>query len=279
MADSSSGLQIDLDAGEGLITKGEIYDFIKNPCTRLTIEFNCSKILIFHPNDENYFRYLTLEWVPLTCKFGHTSEGTWWYQIEAIPKQMFKFIDKPCPDIQTLATVLDIQLGDTSTNLPIKCPVVGLPAYAFMRVIRHQSYNDAAMDRDMGKSYFLYCNSHTMTAQTWETMTKSKANSLQLPEGLNGTDQVLIYDSRVENYLLTPSYPRMWSEEDWLNRLNGVTYEFQTLKPALFAEMYTIKFSNIDAMDSPEPMLCFYTKCDIMNLNKMTNRFTQVCFE
>ena len=121
MADSSSGLQIDLDAGEGLITKGEIYDFIKNPCTRLTIEFNCSKILIFHPNDENYFRYLTLEWVPLTCKFGHTSEGTWWYQIEAIPKQMFKFIDKP-------AGLLKIPEADVDLRQPVKDRLARLSA-------------------------------------------------------------------------------------------------------------------------------------------------------
>jgi hypothetical protein len=278
MADEE-GLQIDLDKGEGLVTKGQIYDFIAHPCTRLDIEFHCKELLLFHPNDNNYFRYLTLEWIPLTCNFGHTSEGTWWYKIEALPKQMFKFIEKPCPDLQTLATVMDVELGDGSVNLPIKCPVIGLPAYAFIRTIRLQSYNDAAIKRQMGESYFIYCNSHTLTAMTWETLTKSKANSLELPEGLNGTDQVLIYDSRVENYLATPAYPREWTEEDWLRRFNGVTYEFKTLKPAAFAEMYTIKFANIDQMDSPESMLCFYTQCDIMNLNKMTNRFAQICFE
>jgi hypothetical protein len=277
MADA--GLQIDLDSGKGLVTKGKIYDQMVEPCTHLNIEFNCTDLLLFHPNEENYFRFLTLEWVPLTCNFGHTSEGTWWYHINAIPKQMFKFIDKPCPDIQTLAGVMGVELGDTSSNLPIKCPVIGLPAYAFMRTIRHQSYNDAAIKRQMGEAYFLYCNSHTMTAMTWETMTKSKANSLELPEGLNGTDQVLVYDSRIENYLSTPAYPTIWNEEDWLNRFSGLTFEFQTMKPALFGEMYTIKFTNNEQMDSPEPMLCFYTECDLMNLNKMTNRFVQICFE
>jgi hypothetical protein len=268
-----------LDAGEGLITKGHIIDAISRPCTFLELEFNCEELLIFHPNEENYFRYLTLEWIPLTCKFGHTSEGTWWYSVEAIPKQMFKFIDEPCPDIQTLAIQMGLELGDTSSNLPIKCPVIGLPAYAFIRTIRLESYNDAAIKRQMSESYFIYCNSHTLTATTWDAMTKSKANSLELPEGLNGTNQVLVYDSRVENYLSTPAYPRKWLEDDWLKRFNGVTFEFQTLQPALFGEMYTIKFANNEQMDSPEPMLCFYTECDLMNLNMMTNRFAQIQFE
>ena len=275
----AEGLRIDLDAGEGLVTKGHIIDAMIRPCTFLEIEFNCKELLIFHPNEENYFRYLTLEWIPLTCKFGHTSEGTWWYSIEAIPKQMFKFIDEPCPDLRTLAIQMGVDLGDTSSNLPIKCPVIGLPAYAFIRTVRLESYNDAAIKRQMGESYFIYCNSHSLTATTWETMTKSKANSLELPEGLNGTNQVLVYDNRVENYLSTPAYPRKWLEDDWLKRFNGVTFEFQTLQPALFGEMYTIKFANNEQMDSPEPMLCFYTECDLMNLNKMTNRFAQICFE
>ena len=168
MADG--GLQIDLDSGKGLVTKGRIYDKIVNPCTMLEIEFNCEDLLLFHPNDENYFRYLTLEWVPLKSEFGHTSEGTYWYHLEAIPKQMFTFIDKPCPDIQTLATVMGLDLGDNSVNLPIKCPVLGLPAYAFIRTVRLQSFNDAAVDNQMGDAFFIYCNSHTMTAMKWDTM-------------------------------------------------------------------------------------------------------------
>ena len=110
-------------------------------------------------------------------------------------------------------------------------------------------------------------------------MTKSEANSLEIPDELKGTEQITVYDSRIENNLMLPAYPKEWTEEDWLRKINGFTFEFKTLQPALFAEMYTIKFNNNSQMDSPESMLCFYTDCDLMNLNMMTNRFAQIQFE
>lgn len=276
---TTEGLQIDLDAGDGLVVAGHITDHISNPCTMLQIEFHCKDMIVFHPDENYYFRFLSLEWVPLTCDFGHTSEDTWWYRIEAIPKQMFRFIEKPCPDMQTLADVMDLDLGEDSVNFPIKCPVIGLPAYAFMRTIRLQSFNDAAIKKQLGEAQFLYCNSKTLTAVSWESMVKSEANSLEIPEGLKGTEEIRVYDSRIENYLLLPAYPKEWTEDDWLRKINGATFEFKTLQPALFAQMYTIKFANNNQMDSPESMLCFYTDCDLMNLNMMTNRFAQICFE
>jgi len=279
MAAHESGLQIDLDAGEGTVVNGHITDFIANPCTMLNIEFNCKDFLVFHPNKDNYFRFLTLEWIPLNFTSGQGGDGVWNYKIQALPKQMFKLVDKPCVDLRSLASFIGVELNDGSSNLPVKCPVINQPVYALMRIIRLQSFNDAAIKRQMGEAYFLYCNSHTLTAQTWQTMTQSKANSLEIPEGLAGSDVVSIYDSRVENYLMTPAYPRKWVEEDYLRRLNGVTYEMKTLQPALFAQMYTIKFTNSSQMDSPEPMLCFYTDCDLMNNNRMVNRYAQILFD
>ncbi len=67
------GLQIDLDSGRGLITRGHITDYILNPCTMLDIEFTCEDLLVFHPNEGHYFRFLTLEWIPINCRTGHTS--------------------------------------------------------------------------------------------------------------------------------------------------------------------------------------------------------------
>ena len=276
---NKEGLQIDLDSGEGLVVSGHITDQISNPCTMLQLEFHCKEMLVFHPDENYYFRYLSLEWIPLTCNFGHTSENTWWYRVEAIPKQMFKFIEKPCPDMDTLAEIMNLELGKGSTNFPIKCPVVGLTAYAFIRTIRLQSFNDAAINRQLGEAQFIYCNSKSLTALSWETMTKSEANSLEIPDELKGTEQITVYDSRIENNLMLPAYPKEWTEEDWLRKINGFTFEFKTLQPALFAEMYTIKFNNNSQMDSPESMLCFYTDCDLMNLNMMTNRFAQIQFE
>ena len=272
----AEGLQIDLDKGEGLVTNGHITDFIADPCTKLKIEFECSNLLIFTPDDKNYFRFLTLEWVPYTCELGQGSTGIWHYKIEAFPKQLFITIDSTCLDMQALASKLGVELGDNSENLPIKCPVLNLPAYAFMRIVRHQSFNDALIDKQTGKAYFIYCNSQTLTCLTWDKMTRSKANSLEIPEGLAGSEIVKVYDSRIESILLNPVYPKEWCEEDYLRQMNGVTFEMQTLQPALFAQMYTIKFGDNNQMDAPEPMLCFYTDCNIVDNNRMVNRYAQV---
>ena len=272
----NKGLQIDLDAGEGQITKGHITDFIRDPCTKLNIEFNCKNMIVFDGSEKTYFRFLTLEWIPYSCRFGHTAEGTWWYHIEAMPKQMFNIVDHPCLDMKALASVLGVELNDASENLPIKCPVINVPVYSLMRIIRLQSYNDAAVKRQMGESYFLYCNSQSMTAMTWNNIIQSNANSLEIPEGLAGSEIVTGYDARVQEYLMTPAYPGEWVEEDYLGRFCGITIEMNTLQPAMFAQMYTIKFSNNDQMDSGDSMLCFYTDCDLINNNRMINRYSQV---
>ena len=270
------GLQIDLDCGQGQIMSGLISDDIQNPCTWLSIHIECEKQLAFQPDDSAYFRYLSHEWIPVTNEFGYTSLGTYWYKLEAIPKQMFKIIDKPCVDMQSLAIAMGMELTDDSTNFPIKCPIIGLPAYAFIKKIREQSFNDAAVDKDMGKAFFVYCNSKSLTSISWDKMLSSKANSLQIPDELKTSEEINGFDGRILDYLNTPQRPVKWSEQDFLKMMGGITITMKTLQPAFFAQMYTVKFDNTNEMDSPAPMLCFASDCDITNMNQLTNKFAVI---
>lgn len=273
-----AGLQIDLDKGEGLIIKGKVADAVISPCTRLEVEFTCPELLEFRMDPTCYLKFLNLEWVPIRNQFSNTSQNTWWYKMEAFPRQGFATVDKPCTDIMSLASLLGLVLTEGSENFKVKCPVVGLPAYAFVRKARLQSFNDACIEGQMGNSKFVYFNSTSMTAMSWKSMMSQKVASLDIEAPLSGQEEISIIDNRIASWLESPMSPRAWEEEDFLNRMTGMIYKFRTPRAALFAVPYTMKFSNTSKADAPVPMLCYKTEMELGDKNMMSNYFAQVSF-
>ena len=271
------GLLINIDEGEGKVLQGNLEDKVCNPCSTLRIQFTSKKFMVFTGFEGScYFRYCGIDWVPIQNRFNQTNEGNLFYDITAVPKTMLKIVDKPAKNASALARSMGLQLTDDSENLELKCPIVGLSAYALIKKHRLVSLQDAAFEKDLGKGVFIYCNSQTMFCSRWSTMCKKQANSLQFTPLEQENVEVTVIDNRPQSHLSVPQTPRAWTENDYLAEMTGVAYLVNMPKNVSFCETYTMKFDDDDLMDAPVSLLCTAASVDLLNSGKFQNIFTQV---
>ena len=56
----------------------------------------------------------------------------------------------------------------------------------------------------------------------------------------------------------------------------GRKIQIYTTTPAVFADMYTIRFTDTDALDQEKSFLCIKSECNILEADGFINTFAEV---
>lgn len=271
-----AGEQINLDKGEAQILQGKIIDDIRMPCASLKIVFECSNKLNFTPDDQCYFTYKDYHWIPTVVNEGLSPNNTWHYEMNSLPVEAFQLITKPAEDTMILARAMGLQLTTSSSSLKIPCPIINYYSSLLIQEIRRQSFNRAYINRQMGDAYFIYFDSNCMYSVTWKQLVNQKARSLENYEIVNGQNTVKFIDERIQAYFASAVGSEVWKQPDYLNKMFGRKIQIHTTTPAVFANMYTIRFTDTDALDQEKSFLCIKSECDINEANGFINTFAEV---
>lgn len=257
------GLQINLDNGEGRFVRGKLLDDISFCCTLFIGMFLSEEKLSFTTGSSNYFTYKMVDWVPLIYKEVYEPSGLWSYDVQAYPKMFFDIITKPVTDTKKLAMALGVKLTDNSESLPIKYPIINQNACTLIQEIRRQSFNDAYIKENMEDAYFIYFNSEYMQSMRWGNLSKQDAQQLENLGSMDGQNIVTYIDDRIYSVYDSAIKAEVWQQKDYIKKILGRTVHIKTSAPAVFANVYSIKFTDTDAMDQSSSFLCTRVQFDI----------------
>lgn len=271
-----AGKQINLDEGEGQVQEGRISDDIRLPCCALTIKFDCDNKLNFSNDNQCYFTYKDYDWIPIVNNETFTSHNTWHYEIIAHPKQCFQYITKPAENTMMLARAMNLQLTEESSSLELRCPIINYYSAPLIQEYRRQYLNLAYINGKMGDAYFIYFDSKNMYSVTWRQLVNQKALSLQDYSFMQGQNVVSFIDDQIQEYFQSNFGAKYLTQVDYLKRMFGKKIQIRTATPGYFARMYTIKFTDNDALDQTESFLCVRTEQDINEGAGFINTFAQV---
>ena len=259
------GRQINLDEGEGKIQSASTVDSVYQPCTVLSVEFECEKQLTFDDTPDNYLTYLECDWVPERSNGYMGTSGTWNYMLTCVPRPAVATVTRDYIDTQSLASQMGLSLTVGGTPMKVKNPVINLSFLWTVREIRRQGMNDAYTEMDMSKAPFLYFNDTEMMSGTWGSLMSRTSLQLQnVNEVFAGTDMVFLVDDRVARENTSGLYATVWDEAEFIDRLLGLKLRFITASPMVFGSLYTIKFSNTDALDQEVPFLCMRVERNLL---------------
>lgn len=271
-----AGEQINLDKGEGQIFAGKIEDDIRMPCCKLRIVFECRDKLTFTPDNQCYFTYKNYEWIPIMVNEGLSPQNTWHYELTCFPRQAFQLITKPAENTAMLARAMNMSLTSGSSSLELPCPVINYYSAILVQEIRRQSFNRAYLNGRMGDAYFIYFDSANMYSVTWKQLVNQKAKSLENYDIVQGQNTVSFIDERIESYFSSAMGSQYWKQKDYLNKIFGRKIQIQTTTPAYFAKMYTIRFTDTDALDQKDSFLCIRSEMDITEPDGFVNTFAEI---
>ena len=276
MANKKAGRQINLDEGAAQIHDGRIADDIRFPCCTLSIKFDSSDKLNFSNDNQCYFTYKEFDWIPISLNENYTEQNTWHYEIIAHPKQAFQKIDKPTINTMILARIMNLTLTKDSSSLDIKCPIINYYSAPLIQEYRRQSFNLAYNKGRMGDAYFIYFDSSSMYSVTWKQLTSQKALSLQDYGFMVGQNIVTFIDDQINEYFDSNYGNKVMGQADYLKRILGKKFQIKTATPAMFARLYTMKFTDKDDLDQSSSFLCIRTEQSINEGAGFINTFAQV---
>ena len=276
MSDKTAGQQINLDKGEGQILSGVIADDIRLPCCELDIQFDSPKKLNFSNDNQCYFTYKNLDWMPIILKESLTIHDTWHYNIVSHPKEAFQYITKPAEDTRELARAMNIQLTDDSTSLELRCPIINYYSALLVQEHRRQHFNIAYNNGKMGDAYFIYFDSKNMYSVTWKQLVNQKALSLETYEFMQGQNIITFVDDQIQEYLKSAYGAKYLVQSDFLKRMLGEKFQIKTTVPGYFSRMYTIRFEDSDAFDQKDSFLCIRSEQNITEAAGFINTFSKV---
>ena len=271
-----AGEQINLDNGEGQIFAGKIADDIRLPCCELRIVFECPNKLTFTTDNQCYFTYKAYEWLPIVVKENLSPQNTWHYELTCLPRQAFQLITRPAENTAVLARAMNLQLTFQSSSLPIPCPVINYYSALLIQEQRRQSFNRAYLKGKMGDAYFIYFDSNSMYSVTWKQLVNQKAKSLENYEIVQGQNTVSFINEEIKSYFSSAVGAEPWKQPDYLNKMLGKKIQIRTTTPTYFANMYTIKFTDTDALDQEKSFLCVRSEMDITEPDGFINTFAEV---
>ena len=276
MAEQYAGRQINLDEGTAQILEGRIADDIRLPCCELTIKFDSPNKLTFSNDNQCYFTYKDYDWIPIVNNETYTNQNTWHYEIIAHPKQAFQYITEPAENTMMLARAMNLTLTEESSSLELRCPVINYYSAPLIQEYRRQYMNIAFNNGKMGDAYFIYFDSKNMYSVTWRQLVNQKALSLQDYAFMQGQNVVSLIDDQIQEYFKSNFGAKYFTQVDFLKRMLGKKIQIRTATPGYFARMYTIKFTDNDALDQKESFLCVRTEQDINEGAGFINTFAQV---
>ena len=259
------GRQINLDEGEGKIQGATTLDSVYQPCTILTVEFESPRQLNFDDTPDNYLTYLDCDWVPERCHGYMGTSGTWHYSAMCLPRPAFATVTSDYMDTMSLASQVGLSLTVGGAPMKVKNPITNLSFLWTVREIRRQGMNDAYTEMDMSKAPFLYFNDTEMMSGTWGSlMSRTSAQLQNVSEVFAGTDMVVVDEDRLSRENTSGLYATVWKESEFIDRLLGLKLRFITASPMVFGSLYTIKFSNTDALDQEKPFLCMRVERNLL---------------
>lgn len=271
-----AGRQINLDNGTGQIEKGIITDDIRLPCCELSITFDSPNKLTFSNDNQCYFTYKEMDWIPVILNEGFTNHNTWHYNIIAHPKQAFQLITKPTINTMSLARSMNLNLTQESVSLPLRCPIINYYSAPLIQEYRRQYFNIAYNNGRMGDAYFIYFDSQNMYSVTWKQLVSQKALSLENYEIVQGQNIVTFIDDQINEYFDSNYGANVLTQKDYFKRILGKKIKICTTTPGYFARMYTIRFTDTDALDQESSFLCVRSECNINEGAGFINTFAEV---
>ncbi len=273
---SGKGCQINLDNGEGRIIDGYVEDDIHACSSYLDITFESPNKLLFGADNEYYFTFLKIDWVPLSTDERTGTNGTWQYNLRCLPKCVFTMITKPITNTQELGRALGLNLSTISSSLDIPCPIINQYAGNVIQSNRFYSLEMAYNDRDFKKAAYIYVSSKSIYSATWKDMTSQTAVTLTFPEGTEGINLITYQDYQFDSVFANAYGPQVWKQYDYLGRMMGTQFKVETTVPAVFLNVYTIKSEEIPEFDTGLPFLCTYSRRNLMEVNAFVHCFTNI---
>jgi hypothetical protein len=194
----------------------------------------------------------------------------------AHPKQAFQYITKPAENTMILARAMNLELTSESSSLELRCPIINYYSAPLIQEYRRQTMNRAYNKGKMGDAYFIYFDSKNMYSVTWRQLVNQKSLSLEDYSLVQGQNVVSFVDDQIQEYFKSNFGAKYLVQADYLKRMLGKKIQIRTATPGYFARMYTIRFTDNDALDQKESFLCVRTEQDINEGAGFINTFAQV---
>lgn len=272
----TEGRQINLDKGEGTILDGYIVDDIYAPSSFLNIIFESPKKLVFGADENYYFTFSNIDWIPLSFDETKGIQMAWHYEINAVPRCLVKLIKKPTKNCQELARAMNLNLTDLSSNLELPCSIINQYAGNIIQNLRLYSLEEAYVKQKIGEAIYIYAGTSQMYSNTWKSLVSQTALPLMFPASTEGSNLPTYQDYQFDSLFSTSNGPNIWNQSDFIGKLIGTQFKIKTTIPAIFLNVYTIKFSKIPEFDTGIPFLCTYSKRKICETNAFENYFSNI---
>lgn len=261
-----NGCQINLDEGEGLIIEGSVTDSLYYSSSYLTLKFTCMEPITLNSNPNNYFTYLGIDWVALSCDMIGTEQSTSWeYSVSCVPRCLFTVITSPLRNTFQLASELGLQLYEKSINVELPSSHINILSGQFMMDNRFYSMEKSFVkNNNFTESIFLYTNGKVLYSNTWKEIVSQTATELSEDE-LPGNTLYMFQDYQMYNLYSCTHAPRPFKQVDYYQYILGSQFKLNSGTPANFLTTYTVKANNIPTFNNNESLLCTYIKRDVKN--------------
>ncbi len=277
----AKGRQINLDLGEGQILKGFITDDFFSCCSFLDIIFESPDKLTFDASPDYYLTYFEVDWVPMTFSESTGSNKNWHYELGCCPKNIYTYITKPITNTQELARTLRLDLNKRSSSLKIPCPVINQFAGNFIQDSRFFSFEQTKANNgnNFDEAVFIYAGTKELLSCTWRNLINQKASTLEINPILTGSDRISFQNDIIQNSFATAHGPKVWTQQDYIQKIIGKKFTIRSATPAKFLSVYTMKFENIPEFDTGLTYLCAYSRIDVTQGNSFVHSFANINYD
>lgn len=276
MLNNGSGRQVNLDNGEGQILRGFLTDDIFSCSSFLEIVFETNKKCVFGADINYYFTYYNIDWIPLRFSESTGLNHNWHYELIAVPKSLFTLVTKPARNTMEFARALKLNLTIGSSALKIPCPTIYQYAGNLIQDMRLHSFEQAIINNDLGSAMYAYVGTKEMLSVTWKTLISKTATIMEFSPYTAGADKIVYQDDQIEKVFSTAKGCDVWKQKDYISKMIGTHFTIHTASPAIFLNVYSMKFSDIPEFDTGLPYLCIYSRKDVMDANSFVHTFANI---
>lgn len=271
-----TGCQINFDKGEGN-PSGLFTDDIRSVCSELSLSWNSPARCYFDGTEDYYFTYRGKDWVPCSCRETQESNGTYLYDVTALPRCFFSWIEEASKDSRSLAVAANVNPTTVDfENIEFPVPLRNRRVLELLKDYSSQLFQEAYRKRDMSGAVLLYLCGENLLSLTLGRWMNTRALSLDTSYVQANTSMVDFYNDRPSNELLCDKSVGHWENSDYLQKMFGRVFTVSGTSQFIFLGRYTLKLEGSNEFDSDKTYMCIRCEEEIGKPDGFVSTFAEI---